>query len=194
MDNKFDDNLESQDVLDSQIDSKKDKRKKRLIITTQSITRAAIIACIYFISVYAIKPISYGPLQFRIGEAMTLLPIIFPESIVGLTIGCLIANILSPFGWYDMVIGTIATLIAAVLTFAIGKFLAKKSILIRSLVGAIPPILVNALILPLIWLLFSGNKMYWLNFAMILATQTGTIIVLGIPLLFGLDKYKLHIS
>lgn len=167
-----------------------DKREK-LKKSTIKLARSAIIGALYFVLTYFLAPISYGPLQFRVAEAFTLLPLLFPEAIVGLSIGCLLANVFSAYGWYDMVFGTLATLIAAVLTYLIGKWLREKKLVFRALIGSIPPILVNAILLPLIWLLFSGDTMYWLNFAMILATQTGTIIVIGTPLVMALDKAKL---
>ncbi|HHX49695.1 MAG TPA: QueT transporter family protein [Clostridiales bacterium] len=157
---------------------------------TKYLVRVAIFAGIYFALSFTLQAISYGPLQFRVGEAMTLLPLIFPEAVLGLTIGCLISNIFSPFGWYDMVFGTLATLIASVLTYIIGRLLKNKNIILKGVVGAIPPILVNALLLPLIWFLFSGDTLYWINFGMILGTQAATIFVLGLPLLIALNKAK----
>lgn len=166
-------------------------KKETLKKNTIRLVRSAIIGALYFVLTYFLAPISYGPLQFRVAEAFTLLPILFPEAIVGLSIGCLLANIFSAYGWYDMVFGTLATLIAAILTYLIGRWLREKKLVVRALIGAIPPILVNAIVLPLIWLFFSGDTMYWLNFATILATQTGTILVIGTPLVLALDKAKL---
>lgn len=166
------------------------KKKRMFVIATRHLTRSAIFAGIYFVLSFALQAISYGPLQFRVGEAMTLLPIIFPEAVLGLTVGCLLANLFSPFGWYDILFGTLATLIASTLTFFTGKLLKNKHIVLRGIVGAIPPILVNALLLPLIWFLFSGDKLYWLNFGMILGTQSATILILGLPLLVALNKAK----
>ena len=73
---------------------------------TIKIARAGILASIYFISTFFMQPLAYGSLQFRLGEALSILPIIFPEAVIGLSVGCLIANVFSPFGWYDMVFGT----------------------------------------------------------------------------------------
>ena len=54
--------------------------------------RIAVEAALYFVLTFFVPAISYGPLQFRVGEALTLLPIIFPEATIGVTIGCLIKN------------------------------------------------------------------------------------------------------
>ncbi|MDR0751175.1 MAG: QueT transporter family protein [Christensenellaceae bacterium] len=162
-------------------------RKGKLII----LARSAIVAALYFTLTYAVNPIAFGPIQFRPGEALTLLPIIFPESIVGVTLGCLLANVLSPYGWYDMLFGTMATLIASLMTYVIGINLRMVKISVRAFFGAIPPIVVNALILPLIWLFFSGDKLYVLNFVTILGTQAAVIYLLGMPLVITLSKIKI---
>ena len=104
--------------------------------STKAITRAALIGVVYYVATVAIPAISYGVLQFRIGEALTLLPLVFPESVIGLTIGCLLANIFSPFGWADIVFGSLATLIAGLLTAIIGKKLKLESSDIKPLPDA----------------------------------------------------------
>jgi uncharacterized membrane protein len=145
----------------------------------------------YFTLTYSVAPIAFGPLQFRPGEALTLLPLLFPESILGITIGCFLANVFSPYGWYDMLFGTLATLIAAIMTYTIGRSLKTKKVSIKALYGSIPPVLVNALMLPLIWLFFSSDQLYLYNFITIFATQTGVILFLGVPLVVALSKIKI---
>ncbi|MDR3185772.1 MAG: QueT transporter family protein [Christensenellaceae bacterium] len=154
------------------------------------LARSAVIAALYFLLTYFVAPIAFGPVQFRVGEALTLLPLLFPESVIGLTVGCFLANVLSPYGWYDMLFGTLATLIAALLTYVIGRSLSGRKIVIRAVYGTIPPVIVNALILPLIWLFFSGDTLYYLNFLTIFGTQSAVILVLGIPLIIALSKLK----
>ena len=157
--------------------------------TTILIARTGVEAALYFVLTFFMQPIAFSPvLQFRIGEALTLLPLIFPEAVVGVTIGCLLANVLSPYMWYDMVFGTLATFIAALLTYLVGKKLTNIHLIWRSLIGAIPPVLVNAAVLPLMWMLAAGDAAYWYNFAMLLITQSGAVIVIGVPLTLALDK------
>lgn len=153
--------------------------------------RIAIEAALYFVLTFFVPAISYGPLQFRVGEALTLLPIIFPEATIGVTIGCLLANVFSPYAWYDMVFGTLATLISALLTYLIGRLLKGKKLWLKCLVGGIPPIVINAITLPLIWYLTGTDLGYFVNAGMILVTQMGAVWVLGIPLVLGLDKAKI---
>lgn len=158
---------------------------------TKFIARTGIIAALYFILTFAVAPIAYGPLQFRIGEALTLLPLLFPEAILGLTIGCFAANMLSPFSWADIVFGTLATLVAALMTYGIGQLMKNKSIILRCIIGALPPILINAIALPAMWFFLGSDTAYWINLAMMLGTQSGTVLLIGMPLTISLSKTKI---
>ncbi|MGI6137167.1 MAG: QueT transporter family protein [Christensenellales bacterium] len=169
----------------------KDEKKKKIKKGTLYLVRTAVIAALYFVLTIVAAPIAYGPLQFRIGEALTLLPIIFPSAVPGLALGCFLANIFSPYAWADMVFGTLATLSASLITNAIGNALRQKSLVIRGLVGAIPPILINAFALPLIWVLLEVDFAYWINFGQIIATQTGTILIVGLPLMLAIARTPL---
>ena len=86
---------------------------------TKNLCLSALIAALYAALTLAFQPISYGAVQFRISEALTLLPVLFPQAVPGLTLGCLISNLFNPMGAtvYDVVFGTLATLIAAVITW-----------------------------------------------------------------------------
>ena len=84
----------------------------------QRLTRAAIVGALYaaltlFSSAFGI---AYGPVQFRLSEALCVLPFLFPETAWGLFAGCWVANLISPYGPLDMVVGSLATLIAALWT------------------------------------------------------------------------------
>lgn len=164
------------------------KRSKR---TTFIIVRIAIEAALYFVLTFFVPAISYGPLQFRVGEALTLLPIIFPEATIGVTLGCLLANVFSPYAWYDMVFGTLATLLGAVGTYLIGRLLKDKKLWVKCLVGGIPPVLFNAVILPLIWYLTGTDVAYFVNLGMIALTQAGAVWLLGTPLVIALNRTKI---
>lgn len=80
------------------------------------LARGALIAALYAALTIALAPISYGPVQFRISEALTLLPYYLPEAIPGLFAGCIAANFLGGYGLADIVFGSLATLIAAILS------------------------------------------------------------------------------
>ena len=84
----------------------------------QRLTRAAIIGALYaaLTLLSSVFGLAYGPVQFRISEALCLLPFLFPETAWGLFVGCWAANLISPYGPLDMVIGSLATLTAALWT------------------------------------------------------------------------------
>ena len=85
---------------------------------TKKLTRCALIAAIYVALTMLSNALNlaYGPIQLRFSEAMTVLPFLMPEASWGLFIGCVLSNILSPYGPLDMIVGSAATLLAALLT------------------------------------------------------------------------------
>ncbi len=107
-------------------------------LSLKDITAAAVVAALYTaLSLLSnTLGIAFGPIQCRFSEALTLLPMILPSSVWGLTVGCLLTNILSPYGLPDLIVGTFATFLAAKLTFRC------KS----PLMGALPPVLCNAVL------------------------------------------------
>jgi len=149
---------------------------------TLFITEAAVIAAIYTVLVIIAAPISYGPIQVRIAEALTILPYFTPAAIPGVTIGCLLSAILTGADILDIVFGTLATLIAVIISYKLrrNKFLVP-----------IPPIIVNALIIP--WVLRYAYSIPDAIPFMMLTVGIGEIIaagVLGLTLLLALDKVK----
>lgn len=121
-------------------------------ITTKHITISALIAALYTALTLFLAPISFGMIQIRISEALTVLPAVYPPSIIGLTLGCFLSNLigffssLNPLGLIDCLFGTTATLIAAIITYYIGKKTSGKKLLIFA---PLPPILVNAVVIGL---------------------------------------------
>ena len=87
-------------------------------ITTRQMTVAAIVGALYaaLTLLSSVFGIAYGPVQFRFSEALCVLPFLFPETAWGLFAGCWVAILLSPYGLPDMIIGSLATLIAALWT------------------------------------------------------------------------------
>lgn len=83
---------------------------------TNTLTRAAIVAALYAALTLLLSPLSFGLMQIRVSEALTLLPMVFPEAVPALAVGCLIANLLGGATALDVVFGTLATLLAAVCT------------------------------------------------------------------------------
>ncbi len=89
-------------------------------ITVKRLVRGAVIAALYTVLTTFTAPISFGPIQFRISEALTVLPFIMPEAVLGLTIGCFISNLLVS-NIFDIIFGTLATFVAALITAKIRK-------------------------------------------------------------------------
>lgn len=113
--------------------------------------------------------------QIRPGEALTVLPIVMPYTIWGLAVGCMIGNVASAFGLWDILLGSLVTLVAALLTSK-----AKRDFL-----APIPPIILNALLLPLVWLISApvGLATYLLQAMGLLVSQGIVCFGLGLPLL-----------
>ena len=103
------------------------------------LTLAALIAALYTAITVVLAPISYGPMQVRISEALTILPMFTPAAIPGLFVGCIIANLMGGAVILDVIFGSIATLIGA-----IGGYLLRFN---RWLVP-IPAIVANTVIVP----------------------------------------------
>ncbi|HHV72204.1 MAG TPA: QueT transporter family protein [Clostridia bacterium] len=152
--------------------------KKNLLYLIQ----AAIIAAIYVIITLTFSPLSFGPVQFRFSEALTVLPFVLKSAVPGLFVGCLIANFFSPnpLMWMDVVFGSLATLLAAYLTMK-----TKKPYL-----APLPPVIVNALIIGIMLAYLYGLPL-WLTISSVGLGQAVSCYVLGYPLLFFLLKTKI---
>ena len=156
-----------------------------MTFSNKFIAQSAIIAALYAALTIVLAPISYGPIQVRISEMLTVLPFLAPSAIVGLPIGCIVANIYGGLGIYDIVFGSLCTLIAAVLTYFLGKI--KKPIL-----APLPPVVVNAFGVSL-YLHFLFKMPYFLTVSYIALGETIACYVLGYPLLrliLSNDKLK----
>lgn len=106
------------------------------------IVRAAVIAALYVALTYAGAPLAYGGVQFRISEALTILPVFTPAAIPGLTIGCILGNLGSPLGLTDIICGTLATLLAAILV----RLTAQVTVKGFPVMAPVFPIVCNAVI------------------------------------------------
>lgn len=120
---------------------------KRQNKTTLFLTMAGMIAAIYvaLTMLSALMGLSSGAIQLRLSEAMCLLPLIFPEAIVGLTLGCALANFITGCAVWDIVFGSVATLIGA-----LGAYLLRRLPEKYEFVATIPTVLANAIIVPFV--------------------------------------------
>lgn len=155
--------------------------------TVRDMTFAAAVAALYALLGYFgdIFNLTFGPVQIRFAEALTVLPFLLPAAGPGLAIGCLITNLLSPYGPLDVVFGTLATAIAAWLTVKMPRWY----------LAAIPPVVVNALILPPIWAWTAAggvNPVFWaewgLNVLRFIPGEALACFVLGRLLLSALSR------
>lgn len=152
-------------------------------VKTVFITQAAIIAAVYVVLVFIFQLTSFGPIQFRIAEMLTALPYFTPAAIPGVTIGCLLSNLIFRAEILDTIFGSLATLLAAVLSYLLkrNKFLVL-----------LPPIIVNALVVPFILRYAYLRTEHAIPF-MMLTVGAGQIVsagVLGLVLLLSLDRVK----
>lgn len=148
------------------------------------ITQAAVVAAIYVVLTLAINAfdLASGAIQVRISEALTILPYFTPAAVPGLFIGCLLSNLFTGAPIWDIIFGSLATLLGA-----LGTYLLKK----QKWLAPLPPIVANVLIIPPV-LHFAYGFPGGIPFFM-LTVGIGEIIscaFLGMPLLFLLQKYR----
>lgn len=147
------------------------------------LTQAAMIAAIYVVLTLLFRPISFGEIQVRISEALTILPLFTPAAVPGVFAGCLIANIIGGGILPDIIFGSLATLIGAVLTYRLRErtpFLAP-----------LPPIAANTVIVPFV--LFYGYGVNLPIVFMMLTVGIGEVLscgVLGLLLYTALKRYR----
>lgn len=111
---------------------------------TKSLVRMAVIAALYAGLTYAVLPLSFGAVQFRLSEALLILAAYSGSAVPGVALGCLLANIASPLGPIDMAVGTLATLLAA---FAVHFFSRRySSAAARALFTVLVAALLNGLL------------------------------------------------
>ena len=156
---------------------------------TKMLCRAGVIAALYVAVTWALGELAYGPFQIRPAEALTILPLFFPESVPALYIGCILANALSLYGINDVFLGSLATLFAAAATYLVGK--AINNHVLRVAVGGIFPVIFNAFIVPAVWLITDPTMTtYWYSFGSMVLTQSVWVYGLGAPLYFAISKLR----
>lgn len=162
--------------------------------TTKRLCRAGVIAALYAALTYAFTPFAFGPLQFRPAEALCILAVFFPEAVPALWIGCMLSNLASPYFVYDVLIGSLATLLAAFTSYMVGRFLKKEPL--RFLCCGFFPVLFNALLIPFIIVFLCGGMegyssagvAYFSYAASIVLTEMVWVYGLGAPLYFSLKS------
>ncbi|MBQ6568695.1 MAG: QueT transporter family protein [Clostridia bacterium] len=160
------------------------------------LVQGALIAALYAAATYlsATFSLAYGPVQFRLSEALTILSVFTPYAIPGLTVGCVIANLGSPYGIIDIVLGSFATLIAAIATRAVRNVKVKNLPVLAPLM----PVIANAVIVGFEIALFAAdNTMSLKNFTLPAFLTAGAQVGLGelvVCYVLGLALYSLIVK
>lgn len=147
------------------------------------LVRAAMIAALYVVLTFIANAMGIASqvIQIRFSEALTILPYFTPAAIPGLFIGCLLANILTGCAIPDIVFGSLATLIGAVFTYKLRK---------NKWLAPVPPILSNVIVVPFVLLYAYGVRPLWFSFITIAIGEVISCGLLGMLLLFTLNKYR----
>ena len=160
----------------------------------QQIAFGGAVAALYVVLTCAAATLNLasGAIQVRFSEALTILPVLIPAAVPGLAIGCLLANLLTGCALWDVVFGSLATLIGAV-----GTWLLRK----KPFLAWIPPVVSNMVIVPLVLLhvygvadltvfghTFAGNSLFWMLMVTVGAGEVISCGVLGLLLYHCLRK------
>lgn len=148
-----------------------------------SLTQAALIAALYVVLTFLSNAfgLASGAIQIRFSEALCILPFFTPVAIPGLFIGCVISNLLTGAVLWDIIFGSIATLLGACVTYALRKW---------KWCAPFGAILANGIIIPFVLYFAYGLEPIWLFFITVTAGEVISCGIFGMMLLFALDKYK----
>lgn len=156
-------------------------------MNTKYLTKASLIAALYIVLVIIqllpipLAGLTFGPVQLRLAEGLTLLPLVESAAIPGLFVGCLLSNLLlaaySGFGLIDIIGGSLVTLLAAYLT---SKMRNKYS-------AMLPPVLLNGLIVS-IWVSYFTKVPYWLTVLGIGGGELASVLIFGSLILYVYEK------
>lgn len=143
-------------------------------ISNKYLAQSGLIASLYAVLTVILAPISYGPIQVRVSEILTVLPFVTPAAVPGLFIGCMVANIYGGLGVYDIFGGSLCTLFAAILT----QLLSRIRIQLSAPLVPLPPVVINSLGVSLyLHLLF--RLPYWITVSYIAIGEFVACYILG---------------
>jgi len=146
------------------------------------VARASATAGLYVVLCLALAPLSYGVVQVRVAEGLTLLPLVWPEAVPGLALGALIANAVGPYGIVDIILGSAATALAAYLTWRTR----------RRRIAPLWPVIINGLVVGSYVPFVAGLEMHgWTVPASIASVALGeavAVFAVGVPLIRALRR------
>lgn len=150
------------------------------------ICRAGLIAALYAVLTWCLGEFAYGPFQIRPAEGLAVLAVFYVEAVPGLYVGCMLANIFSGYGVYDIFLGSLATLIAAGLSFGAGRLLAGDAS--RLIACGLFNVVINAFVIPAVMILGGMQAAYWYSFGSMVLTETVWVFAAGTPLYFAVRR------
>lgn len=148
-----------------------------------SLVQAAMIAALYIVLTFIANALGLAnqAIQVRFSEALTILPYFTPAAIPGLFVGCLLSNLLTGCALPDIIFGSLATAVGAFFTYKLRKY---------KWLAPIPPIAANAIVVPFVLLYAYGIQPLWFSFITVTIGEIISCGVLGMLLLFALNKYR----
>ncbi len=164
-------------------------------LSVRRLTFSALIAAIYAVITITTGAIAYGPIQFRIAEALCILPFFLPFTTWGLFVGCILANLLSPVGVLDIVFGSLATLGCCLCAAAIGRRWDGQS-WGKCILACLMPVIWNGIIVGALLALTVGAEegaklaLFFLYGAEVAAGELAVMFILGLPLMRWLPKTR----
>ena len=159
---------------------------------TMGLAQAGLVAALYVALTMAVQPLSFGAVQFRLSEVLTVLPVCFPWAVPGLTVGCFLANLLglasgaNPAGAWDLLIGTLATGSAAVLT-RVWRHVRVKGL---PLLATVPPVVINGLLVGTELYLMYGGMPWALHVLWVTVGQLGPCVAGGLLLCRAVERSR----
>ena len=161
--------------------------------TTRKIAFSAVIGALYAALTMSLAFISYGSIQFRVAEALCILPFFFPSTAWGLFIGCVIANLISAYGIVDIVFGSLATLLSVMVTAWLGT--KKRDGIMIKILACLPPVVFNGIIIGAVISAATTPGAFWqgmlINGLEVAGGEFAVMMLLGLPLMIYLPRTKL---
>ncbi len=156
------------------------KQKKYLKLLTVN----AAIAAIYFVITVLLEPFSYGQIQFRISEILMVLVLFNFKVAPGIVLGCFTANLFSPFGIWDVIFGTLASVICLIF-----MYIFRKNIFIALLAPTIVGSTIVAIMLNLIL-----NLPFFETFIYVAIGEGTVLYLIGVPFYYLVQNNEIGLS
>ena len=162
--------------------------------TLRYLTQGGVIAALYVALTTLLQPICFGPMQCRLSEMLTILPVFTPAAVPGLAVGCFLSNLIglstgaNPVGGWDLLLGTAATGLAAWFTYGLRKVTIKG----LPLAATLPPVVLNALIVGTELYFVYGGMKWWVYAVVVGAGQCIACIGGGLLLAVAIRKSGLQ--